>query len=262
MNLGLIYVVIIVLAVEYCGGQISHCEESVASVTFVAACPTSKEERDTAARKKNCNETATEQTCAPSEKFKYHCVINGYGNALLEVCALERIILGHCTEFNLIGGVIQDHQSMPCNNESFPKCDRFYFSSDAYKYPDCYHLVRDTRKPSKTPTIDKMLIIAAVATVVILIVIVTGVWWKVKSKKKNKNTDGQKRIKYGHNNSQQRDSKEVIILPESDSSLKDQRLPLACHYFADFHADNGTSNPAKNKEHPLIVTTQINSQQV
>lgn len=30
------------------------------------------------------------------------------------------------------GGEIQDHLSAPCN-ATFPKCDEYYFSSDAYK---------------------------------------------------------------------------------------------------------------------------------
>lgn len=41
-------------------------------------------------------------------------------------------LLGHCTEFNVVGGIIQSHSSMSCN-EIFPKCDRVYESSDAYK---------------------------------------------------------------------------------------------------------------------------------
>lgn len=38
----------------------------------------------------------------------------------------------HCVEFNARGGVIQDHQSAPCNAK-FPKCDEYYISLDAYK---------------------------------------------------------------------------------------------------------------------------------
>lgn len=49
------------------------------------------------------------------------------------------------------GGVIQDHLSAPCN-ATFPKCDEYYFSSDAYKYPDCYTLVSKSRIISKSLT--------------------------------------------------------------------------------------------------------------
>lgn len=40
--------------------------------------------------------------------------------------------VGHCVEFNLLGGVIQDQWSSPCNG-TFPKCDSFYDSTTAYK---------------------------------------------------------------------------------------------------------------------------------
>lgn len=39
---------------------------------------------------------------------------------------------GHCVEFNVRGGVIQDQLSAPCN-ATFPKCDDFYLSSEVYK---------------------------------------------------------------------------------------------------------------------------------
>lgn len=58
----------------------------------------------------------------------------------MEVCAPTRLIFKRCVEFNVGGGVIQDQRSAPCNN-TFPKCDVIYASSDAYKYPDCYELV-------------------------------------------------------------------------------------------------------------------------
>lgn len=117
-----------------------YCQEAVASVALVTSCPTSKIEWDTAARKKNCSRIASQQKCAPVEKFQYHCVINGYSNETLEVCAPLRIIIGHCVEFNQLGGVIQDQLLSPCN-DTFPKCDGVYYSTAAYKYPDCYKLV-------------------------------------------------------------------------------------------------------------------------
>lgn len=42
------------------------------------------------------------------------------------------LFIGHCTEFNEVGGVIQDQLLSKCNGV-FPKCDDYYFSSDAYK---------------------------------------------------------------------------------------------------------------------------------
>lgn len=47
-------------------------------------------------------------------------------------CVLTFVILGHCTEFNVAGGVIQSHAAAECN-KIFPKCDNVYNSTDAYK---------------------------------------------------------------------------------------------------------------------------------
>lgn len=41
-------------------------------------------------------------------------------------------VLGHCVEFNVPGGVIQDQWSAPCN-EIFPICGYIYRSTTAYK---------------------------------------------------------------------------------------------------------------------------------
>lgn len=74
----------------------------MASAALVTSCPTSKVEWDTAARKKNCRGIASQQNCAPVDKFRYHCVINGYRNETLEVCAPSRIIFGVLIKYNHI----------------------------------------------------------------------------------------------------------------------------------------------------------------
>lgn len=42
------------------------------------------------------------------------------------------LLLGYCTEFNVVGGVIQSHYESPCNETTFPKCDYPYQSTEAY----------------------------------------------------------------------------------------------------------------------------------
>lgn len=128
------------LLIKLIKSQNRFCREAVTSMQSVASCPTSKTEWDSAALKKNCSELAASQNCVSVNKFKYHCVINGLRNKFVEVCAPERIIFGHCVEFNVRGGVIQDQKSAPCNKK-FPKCDIIYNSTEAYKYYDCYMLV-------------------------------------------------------------------------------------------------------------------------
>lgn len=139
------------------------------------SCPTSEEEWEIAARNKNCSKIASQQNCSSAEKFQYHCVLNSYRYETLEVCAPSRIIfgisfiylspaahflyifykyafysivclinlslrfLGHCVEFNLQGGVIQDQYASPCN-DTFPKCDKYYNSSTAYKCNVIIHI--------------------------------------------------------------------------------------------------------------------------
>lgn len=235
-------IIVICFAVKCCRSHIIYCKESVDSVTVVTFCPKSKEEWDIAARKKNCSKIATQQTCAAAEKLKYHCVINGYRNALLEVCAPERLILGHCTEFNVIGGVIQDHLTAPCNNSSFPKCDRFYYSTEAYKYPDCYNLVNRTSTQIKTPTADNYTLLIIVSAIIAFVVTITliAVGPLVYLKKKFFHTNVQKRVKYEYN-SKQRGSGEVAFTRTSGSSnTPDQRQSSASTGSADFHADKGT----------------------
>lgn len=152
----IIFLVIELILIQ--GNSIKHgyCKEAVNSINYVTSCPTSKEEWDIAATKKNCTEIAKQQNCTPVDKFLYHCLSNEYNNALLEVCAPQRRIIGHCVEFNVGGGFIQDTLTAPCST-TFPKCDLVhYMSSDAYLYPDCYERVirRKTTLSTTHSTID------------------------------------------------------------------------------------------------------------
>lgn len=45
---------------------------------------------------------------------------------------------GHCTEFNVDGGVIQIHSPTQCGKEKFPSCSDTYRSSEAYKCKTAY----------------------------------------------------------------------------------------------------------------------------
>lgn len=78
-----------------------YCPEAVDSVKIVSSCPTTKKEWGIAAQKKNCIRIAFLQNCSSVEQFEYHCVINGYRNETLEVCAPSRIIFGKGFYFNI-----------------------------------------------------------------------------------------------------------------------------------------------------------------
>lgn len=164
-----------------------YCPEAVDSVKIVSSCPTTKKEWGIAAQKKNCIRIAFLQNCSSVEQFEYHCVINGYRNKTLEVCAPSRIIFGHCVEFNVPGGVIQDQISAACS-ETFPKCDAYYLSTTAYKYPDCYKLVSmSATKTTKATNSDEskksmiaLYITLAVMCLAILIVAIHIIFFKRK----------------------------------------------------------------------------------
>lgn len=139
------------------------------------SCPKSKAEWQNAANFKNCNVPAVKQKCTNATEFVYHCVIDGFQKETLEVCAPRKLIhgniltyillkirisiitcflfmeneliivnvcllLGFCAEFNVAGGVIQNHYAAPCDKETFPKCNELYKSSEAYKCKEAYLL--------------------------------------------------------------------------------------------------------------------------
>lgn len=125
-----------------------NCPEIVKSVKEVESCPTTKEENDRAASLKNCGKITLGKNCNFTRVY-YHCVINGYRNKTLEVCAPWRLIVGgRCAEFNVAGRRIQVHPTFHCNKK-FPKCDKVYKSTDAYKYPDCYGILQNSPKKLK-----------------------------------------------------------------------------------------------------------------
>ena len=53
-------------------------------------------------REKKCDEYAKLQNCTDPLKFLYHCVINEYNNATIEVCAPEYIINGELFKMCLL----------------------------------------------------------------------------------------------------------------------------------------------------------------
>eukprot|EP00105_Crassostrea_gigas_P036662 XP_019920810.1 PREDICTED: uncharacterized protein LOC105323881 [Crassostrea gigas] len=91
----------------------------------------------------NCE--SIEQRCSDEQhRFQYHCVINAWRNATLEVCALNRTIIGYCTEYSINGTVIQDNYGADCTKFN-PPCPTSYNSAEAYKYQTCYDLVKRNR---------------------------------------------------------------------------------------------------------------------
>lgn len=73
---------------------ITFCEKSNLTIRYVKKCPTDSTSLKIAAEKLNCE--SIEQNCSRAGQylFQYHCVINAWRKATLEVCALNRTIIG------------------------------------------------------------------------------------------------------------------------------------------------------------------------
>lgn len=176
----------------------SRCQDKT-DLKIVTICPTSKEEWDSAARKKNCSQFVALDT--NEERNEYHCVINAFLNATLEVCAPVKTMFGYCTEYNVAGQVLQNHEEAQCNEES-PRCDKVYSSADAYKFQDCYKIVYDKRNkddttqlpPEKTTSVKSKdedngswWIIATIITVAVAISVSVFLVFTKKRKEKKRN---------------------------------------------------------------------------
>lgn len=246
-------IVLIHLLLQIQASKARYCPEAVDSAEYVTSCPSTKSEWDTAAQKKNCSKVALHQNCSTIKEFQYHCVLNGYRNKMVEVCAPSRIIIGHCVEFNLLGGVIQDQMSSPCN-DTFPKCDVVYRSTAAYKYPGCYDLVSKFQTKADTttkiiffttnPTTDisrySIVVIASSVTVVMSLLIMSiafGVmlWKKKRKSTKTKNAEREQLNKHDVINS---DTEEEALQYESE-------MVLHSGYDKQFHTEERKKNASE-----------------
>lgn len=68
----------------------------------VESCPINYQEWETAAKLKNCQITAAQQKCSEAEKLVYHCVIDGFENETLEVCAPQLLITGILIDLHFV----------------------------------------------------------------------------------------------------------------------------------------------------------------
>ncbi|XP_056014796.1 uncharacterized protein LOC125675832 isoform X5 [Ostrea edulis] len=117
------------------------CSPSRQTVRETMSCPRNKEEWTMRAKKMKCHDHP--QNCTSTDNFKYHCVLNVWGNATIELCAEERVIVGRkCTEFSYGGAFLQEHYENKCT-----ACPYLYNSSDIYLYQECFqfHSVLSTK---------------------------------------------------------------------------------------------------------------------
>ncbi|XP_048730231.1 uncharacterized protein LOC125647559 isoform X5 [Ostrea edulis] len=107
------------------------CLASCPTIKRVHACPVNDEEKKEREKQMACEKIT--QTCSEPHRFKYHCIIDERGD-LMEICAPMVCILGqYCAEFNLGGGLVQEHFDRNCTS-----CPFKYDSSTLYRYPECF----------------------------------------------------------------------------------------------------------------------------
>lgn len=156
------YALLILLVLFY--NEVSaftKCQSSISTVRYVSHCPGDAFSWHMAASKMNCD--SIQQECSKSlgldpqrYTFQYHCLMNSWMNATVEMCALNRSILGYCAEFNTDGALIQENYNADCRKVYWP-CPNIYNSAEAYKYQSCYDLVYNMRFLSPNSSQERLL---------------------------------------------------------------------------------------------------------
>lgn len=118
-----------------------YCAWSHQTVENVKSCPLTTEEYEKRRDLKNCELLSQKQNCTEASNFRYHCVMNEFEDALVEVCAPAYTINGFCAEYNIIGRRIQLHNGIKCSDVN-PPCPNRYISTDAYLYRGCYDVIK------------------------------------------------------------------------------------------------------------------------
>ncbi|XP_061196768.1 uncharacterized protein LOC133205042 [Saccostrea echinata] len=121
--------------------NVLSCPASIPTISYVSYCPRSQAEWEKAAQRKNCESIAVIQNCTTRSKFQYHCLMNQWKNATLEVCAPIFYLQGYCAEYNVEIQQVAEIYDKGFECLKFPdihKCPPRYPSSEAYKYQRCY----------------------------------------------------------------------------------------------------------------------------
>lgn len=98
-----------------------ECKDAINNAKDVKLCPTSKEEWDIAARRKNCSKQAAlaegkNCTIHKKEPPEYHCLINAFRTKFLEVCEAAKTIFGNagtCFFFKFLYGDFDVNTNYP-----------------------------------------------------------------------------------------------------------------------------------------------------
>ncbi|XP_062585483.1 uncharacterized protein LOC134247157 [Saccostrea cucullata] len=145
-----ISLVVILLGTAKFGLVRTTCLASVPTIHYVTSCPSNEKSWKEAELKKNCESLANIQQCVKEpSNFTYHCLVNRYLNATLEVCAPIRFVSGYCADFDTIQNKVTENHNIDCTKLE-PACPKRYVSTDVYKYPSCYKLKENNQSFEKT----------------------------------------------------------------------------------------------------------------
>ncbi|XP_048739252.2 uncharacterized protein LOC125653717 [Ostrea edulis] len=126
--------------------RISHCFNPSSTFKHGRSCPKDYSGWKKASEKLSCEKY--DSRCHDNQHVAYHCVINAWINATIEVCAPVVSIVGNCcAEFNVLGGIIQENYHASCGNSTTP-CPFYYMSDKAYKYQSCYKYIALNERPA------------------------------------------------------------------------------------------------------------------
>ncbi|XP_062577067.1 histone-lysine N-methyltransferase, H3 lysine-79 specific-like isoform X2 [Saccostrea cucullata] len=110
------------------------CNLSTSTVEIVEQCPADEKSYKEAESRKNCSSISH-----PCVSFDYHCVMNAWRNATVEVCAPSLFIIGGvCAEYSMHFMSIRS-SVRSCQNFSEP-CPSRYKSTEQYNYTECYDI--------------------------------------------------------------------------------------------------------------------------
>lgn len=122
------------------------CKNPLESKKIVNSCPQNETVWGTRSKNFNC-EKYRSNGCS---NIYYHCVINEFGNKTIEVCAHNKTIIGHCTEFNEEAGIIQPNLVLGCKEFETTPCNETHYNSiEAYRYEECYNYTKNAEKFEK-----------------------------------------------------------------------------------------------------------------
>nr|XP_022291067.1 uncharacterized protein LOC111102563 isoform X3 [Crassostrea virginica] len=171
-----IYLLLLCCSLNFAFGGV--CPAGAPTVRIVDKCPTTRAEMEEAAQRKKCDMMKDSKPC--DKPPVYHCLLNQWGNATVEVCTSPWYISGFCAIYNTVEMKVIDDFNRDCTNFTEGKCPSRYHSPEAYLYQSCYMKDINSTNPAKPITShqqcngsDNTAVIAVLGVVIVLLLVLT-----------------------------------------------------------------------------------------